>query len=396
MTDTPNATVEVTHRNILSRIDVIRGCVATLTDFCDGVRASWPNHTSTYNTINSLVAMTEMEIDSISCDYNDHSGVVLLKYHGCKDSTSYFNFIGMENVSMRTNQCMEKVATCISLMDSIAAAVSGQSEGDGPPSTEPTKLVELTELGELAKQYGMYPVHDQSSQCLDYEVCECGARMIANACNNKFVCYSCGEIKETYNDSTVDAVFGRHDDSGVKHGKYDPSRRCRFWIERIQGRETAEIPDGCINAVRRCIARDRIGKSTILCTQIRKYLKEAGYTNFNDHVTLIRKLITGYGPPPLTEHELQLLYHVFNKVMTVFDDIKPAKKYNSPYYPYIVGKIIHDMLPNGRRRRCILECIHMQSTATLVNNDKLMKLICEKVPELTYHPTIKSDFTIFR
>ncbi len=72
------------------------------------------------------------------------------------------------------------------------------------------------------------------------------------------------------------------------------------------------------------------------------------------------------------------------------------KKYNSPYYPYIVGKILYDLLPCGIRKRQILECIHMQSNTTLISNDQLMKIICIHVPELKYTPTIKSEFTIYQ
>jgi hypothetical protein len=353
-----NATVEITHTNILRRLALINSSIQNI------------KRGETRDIINIL----QSEYNVLQTDYDEQSGVILLKYYKNHDNSHlFFSFINSENIATRLDQCMHYIGECYEILQNPKTAFE-----------------------HIKKKYNRSPVFEQPTLTVDYELCECGDKMNTTINSNEIVCYSCGWIKVVHIDSTEDTVYGRRDDKSVKHGKYDPSRRCKFWIDRIQGRENAEISDECIKAVSSCIARDNITKSVILCMQIREYLKETGFTVYNDHVTLIRKQITGYAPPNLTETELQLLYHIFNKVITIFDDIKPSKKYNSPYYPYIVGKILYELLPRGMRRRKILECIHMQSNTTLISNDLLMKIICDKVPEIKYTPTIKSEFTIIR
>jgi len=359
-----SATVEVTHSNILQRVNIIKQCIQVIKadDMCG-------------NTCD-IVAIVQNEYNALRRDYDEQSGTMLLKYYeNAENSPMYFAFIGFENIATRLDQCMHYVDECCEIVKNTWN-ICGK-------------------IDKLKRMYNQSPVFEQPTQTIDYTMCLCGLKMNTTPNGNAVVCYGCGQIKFIHNDSIEDTIYGRHDDKGVKHCKYDPSRRCKFWIDRIQGKEVAEISQECLDAVKACICRDNLSNSSIiLCLQIREYLKETGFTGYNDHVTLIRKLITGYTPPCLTEKELKILYHIFNKVITVFDDIKPAKKYNSPYYPYLVGKILYDLIPPGMRRRQILECIHMQSNTTLISNDKLMKSICKRVSEIKYVPTIKSEFTI--
>lgn len=369
MSNQINSTVEITHANIMNRLDSIEDCIKVVNTVDNGYREQ------------QLRKIIQLEFNALYEDYTEHSGSMLLRYYENQDmSSDYFSFISTENIAARLNQCMQYIGECCKIIETC---------------DEKSPLI--VKIEKYQKRFNRTPVYEQSAYVHDYETCTCGNKMNTTLNSNEIVCYQCGEIKIVHNDSTEDTIFGRRDDRGIKHGKYDPSRRCKFWIERIQGKENADISKDCTDAVTTCIDRDHLSNSDIiLCMQIREYLKETGFTVYNDHVTLIRKIITGYSPPYLTEDELKILYHIFNKVITIFDDIKPAKKYNSPYYPYIVGKILHHILPNGQRKRRILECIHMQSNTTLVANDILMKTICKRVSDIEYTPTIKSDFTIFR
>jgi hypothetical protein len=58
----------------------------------------------------------------------------------------------------------------------------------------------------------------------------------------------------------------------VNSQKSDPSKHCRFWIERIQARESKEIPESVLNSVRKCIRSNKIRNvEDITCEQIRNY-----------------------------------------------------------------------------------------------------------------------------
>ena len=367
MSSKPTATVEINHANIVGRMDILDSMLSTLMTHTE-------DHISKYRTDNML-KIAQRELDDLQNDYSTGSCEHLIEYRKNESrSTMYFSFINSECVAPRLSQCLQYIEECNEVLGG------------------------LVEIGDMRAQFNRSHVHTPGAQPYDFETCTCGQKMVNSANSNEIICYPCGSVREIHGDPNDEFVIQNGDTIGIKHGKYDPSRRCKFWIERIQGRETANIPDSCIKDVTACIERDNLDneKSIVRCLQIRDYLKETGHTSYNDHVTLIRKMITGYTPPHLTENELQIVYHLFNKVITIFDEIKPAKKYNSPYYPYLVGKILFSVLPPGRRKRHILECIHMQSSVTLISNDRLMKTICLTVPEITYTPTIRSDFTIMQ
>lgn len=121
------------------------------------------------------------------------------------------------------------------------------------------------------------------------------------------------------------------------------------------------------------------------------YLKELNSTDYNDHIPLIRKIITDKSPPPLKEKEIRKLYNYFNKAVDAFDIVKLPTQSNTPYYPYFIYKIIDQILENGLRKIKILECIHLQSRETLISNDKTWKKICKVVEELNYKPTDRNE-----
>ena len=101
----------------------------------------------------------------------------------------------------------------------------------------------------------------------------------------------------------------------------------------------------------------------------------------------MRKIITGYVPPQLVEKELRELYNLFDKCVSIYEKVKPVYKSNTIYYPFIIYKILDNIIKNGIRKRRILECIHLQSRDTLIHNDILWKQVCDNVPEITYKPT---------
>lgn len=224
-----------------------------------------------------------------------------------------------------------------------------------------------------------------------YELCDCTNKMVIEPANSVLVCKHCGNERELLGTVFEDAQFYYQEGQRTKHGTYDPSKHCRFWVERIQARETTEIPTTVIKAISRCIVRDRVrNKNHITCDQIRKYLRETGFTKYNEHVSLLRKMITGITPEQLTDYEMQLVHIYFDKVIRIFDEIKPFDKTNCPYHPYFIYKIIEQIIKqpcHKTRKSKILSCIHLQSRETLIENDRIWEMICERITEFNYTPT---------
>lgn len=385
------STVDINHANMLERFRVL-GNVRDIAS--DVVR--WPQlELRVSNQISTLID----DIDKIMHDYEINSIAPLQSYHDTGSGAEYFQYLDNSNMARRLDQCGAYIANVLGVLKAIGP--TDDSKCDSVDNIRRTDAITL--LQKCVDGYDMYRIYVAPVEVCEFELCDCGTKMIWSKSQNEMICCSCGEIKNIPMDAHIgDGVVwnGHHERGGIKHGKYEPIRRCRFWLERIQGTEIATIEDECIEAIKKCIARDTHKgmrpPDPILCSQFRTYLKQTGYTIYNDHVVLIRKMITGYQPPSLTDEERQIVYNVFNKVITVFDNIKPGDKCNSPYYPYFMGKILYAILRDSQRRRRILECIHMQSSTTLVANDKLMQQICERIAELEYTPTITDEFTIKR
>lgn len=203
----------------------------------------------------------------------------------------------------------------------------------------------------------------------------------------EFTCKLCGHIEKMYGVVFEDEQFFYQEGQRTKHGKYDPIKHAKFWLDRIQGKETTEIPESVINAVKRCIRRDQLWIHDVTCEVVRSYLKQTKNTNYNNHVVLIRKIITGVEPEQLTDHEIRLIYMYFGISTQKFNQLKgDSRKNNCPYHPFFIYKIIEQVLrdaPYSSRRKNILSCIHLQSRDTLIENDKMWFDICEYIPEFT-------------
>lgn len=235
------------------------------------------------------------------------------------------------------------------------------------------------------------------SKCIKevvYEMCKCFTKMDIDPSTSTLICKSCGLTKELFGTVFEDDQFYFQEGQRTKHGTYDPAKHCRFWVERIQARENTEIPESIIIAIKKCIIRDKISnKNFINCVQIRKYLQETHNSKYNEHVPLIKKLVTGITPPQLTDYEMQLIHIYFDKVIHIFDEIKPQKKTNCPYHPYFIYKIIEQIINKDSdriRKLKILSYIHLQSRETLISNDIIWLPICERIKEFKYIPTDKN------
>ena len=91
---------------------------------------------------------------------------------------------------------------------------------------------------------------------------------------------------------------------------------------------------------------------------------------------------------------MQLIHIYFDKVIHIFDEIKPPEKTNCPYHPYFIYKIIEQIIKKKSdriRKLKILACIHLQSRETLVENDRIWVLICLRILEFTYIPTDRNE-----
>lgn len=225
---------------------------------------------------------------------------------------------------------------------------------------------------------------------INYDICNCGHKMIIQSNTSELLCIKCGAINTLIGSVFEDSQFFNQEGNRYKHGSYDPNRHCKFWIERIQAKENTIIDNVHIEKIKNCIKKDKIENiKNISIEQFRSYLKQTNLSKLNDHIPLIKKIITGYIPPQLTHNELHLLFNYFDKATKTYEHIKPNSKSNSLYYPFLIYKILEIIIENDTKKKNLLNCIHLQSYKTLIDNDKIWYQICKYNNYFVYKPTNK-------
>jgi hypothetical protein len=221
-----------------------------------------------------------------------------------------------------------------------------------------------------------------------FDYCECGNVMEVLPTSSEMVCDHCGFITKLIGTVFEDNQFYNQEGGRYKHAGYEPSKHCKCWLERIQAKETNTITKAQIEKLEACIKRDRItNKRKITISQLRSYLKDSGLTELNEHVALIKKIITGITPPQLTFSETQDITNSFSKAVKAYNLVRPSHKSNNIYYPYILRKLIELHVADYNKQKELLSFIHLQGTQTLIQNDQIWKDICKNIPSFKYQPT---------
>lgn len=251
-------------------------------------------------------------------------------------------------------------------------------------------LIDIDYLKKINKLLNLY---DNTSLSLDIstinaENCICGKKMVVNPNTSEIICSSCGFVQVLIGTVFDNSQVYNQDGGRYKHANYDPNRHCKFWVDRLQAKENTVISKSDIDKINYCISRDNIkNKKNISIEQFRAYLKECKLSNLNDHLPLIKKIVTGYNPPQLTYNETQTLYNYFDKAIKTYDRIKPKDKKNFIYYPYLLLKLLDLIIEDKSRKRAFLCNIHLQGSDTLTYNDNNWFKICEFNKEFIYRPT---------
>jgi len=360
-----SSTVENIHANILTRISKLINIINIYNSY------------ELSEVDNKIISNTKEKIDVLSNTYELGSINILSEYYQHKNNlelknkfyNNYMNFITLENIIGNIKRIY---LICKNIQKSYYI-----NDDDIDDSFN------KYEMSNIIIKYS----HDSNNICI------CGNKYNVESKTSEFICYKCGNTEKLYGMIFEDDQFFYQEGQRTKHGKYDPTKHCKFWLDRIQAKENTEIPKNILNCIKKRIKHDKVWISELECTDIRKYLKICKLTSYNNHIPLILKKITGKEPSQLTDYENKLVYVNFAKVIPIYNKIKPEDKPNSPYHPFFIYKIIEQILKSPEqltRKKSILSCIHLQSRETLIENDNTWKLICEEMEKFTYIPTDSS------
>ncbi len=302
------------------------------------------------------------------------------------------NYFMLENNNTKRSEFTKtynrfiKQSNIVAKMDSIynrlkAIFLTNNQEISLDPKQTQNKVYK--DIWLLMTKYSKIKITMKVEEVVINNICHtCNELMMVTGINEQS-CGKCGRCEEAIilnNDDNMNMI----ESNNSKSGSYDPSKHCKYWIDRIQGHEISDMTDIFSTAqnIKEWLNKEKIKNiDYITCKLIRKYLRKCGKSSLNEHIPLIRKIITGVAPPQLTESESQRLNIYFIKIIKIYNSIKPPNKVNCPYHPYIIFKILEQILPDSDRKKSILSCIHLQSTQTLILNDRIWFDICAVISQ---------------
>ena len=410
-------TIETTHTKILQKLDIIGISI-------DELKLVENNNQNDedINNINEL----QKRFNDIKEDYNLSTMSTLTSYylHGDTKNTKseFIQIITTNNYIAAINELSRELKINIGVIfpqytaiinhvqahgGDIMGVMSQERPTKGRKSKKTNEQIIISKsvsddakrvIEKLLRELSIADSIDVEQQLVrsDYEICECGEKMIVAPTSSELFCPNddCGEIRILHGTVFEDYQFYNQDGQKTKHGSYTHMRHLKFWIERIQARENKEFSKSEHGKIDHCIKRDGMLISEINCMVMRNYLKECKLTGLNNHAPLLVRIKTGKVPPQLTYNETNELSIKFSKLMEYYDRLNPEETFdrqNKPYYPYFIYKILENMFCKSSKIR-ILECIHLQSRETVIDNDLIYEKICDSSNgEFTFKPTDRNE-----
>jgi len=261
----------------------------------------------------------------------------------------------------------------------------------------------------MMRDYKKIPAYRSPSVATTYknvkqgELCStCNGCMFMNNETSEMMCSQCGEIQPIIGTVFDDLQIYYQEGPCSKHASYERIKHGEKWLLKIQAKENVDIKKEIINDVKRQMRhKDITDVRKVTHDLIRECLRKAGHTKYNEHISLIKKIITGISPPQLTEKEQSITLYYFDLIVEIFEQKKPKYKHNCPYHPFFIFKILEqeivlkeDTLVQMNRKRKILSNIHIQSENTIRKRDKFWKIICVEITEFVYIPTDRNKYKI--
>ena len=296
-----SSTIESTNNNILTKIQALKKLIILFKE----------KEIPIANRIQEQMFLIEEEYElgsiNILSDYfltirkhqtnPDYGELGKKKFDSEKEMyfNNYQSFIRKENFTCKMDRVFKKIKKHIK--------IQGIDQSLNSKNVSPEQVQLESDIFELTKLYENSSVNKNIKE-ISYELCDkCFNKMMVVPNNSELICENCGIVKNLYGTVFEDDQFYYQEGQRTKHGNYDPTKHCRIWVERIQARETTDIPPKVIERIKKYIIRDRVRDvKRISCSQIRKYLQQTHNSKYNEHIPLIRKLITGVVPPQLTDH----------------------------------------------------------------------------------------------
>ena len=231
-------------------------------------------------------------------------------------------------------------------------------------------------LSKIDKSYGIRgKLHTKIDFCKkckvtynkDYE-------LIVNHIEGFMSCLKCGHMeyviiesdKPNYKDPPPEATYFA----------YKRTNHLNEILNQIQAKESTDIPDEVLDAVREEIRKERIKDLTELANKkIRYYLRKLNLNKYYEHIAHIINRLNGLPPPIITKDIEDKIRIMFSAVNSAWGEIPKKPKKNFLNYNYVLYKFV-ELLDRDEYK--VLFPL-LKSRDKIVSHDVVWKEICEKL-----------------
>jgi hypothetical protein len=194
-----------------------------------------------------------------------------------------------------------------------------------------------------------------------------------NESESDMVCMDCGTSEHVQ--STEQSYKEEQDSNQNVVYSYKKENHFNEWIAQFQAKEVTNIPDDVYIQLQNEIRKQKIKKSDITHSTIRKFLKKLKLNKYYEHVPHITSYLSGKKPPKMSASLEDKLRLMFYKIQKPFENNCPGDRKNFLSYSYILYKFCELLSEDS-----FLPCFPLlKSKEKLYKQDQIWKKICEEL-----------------
>ena len=233
--------------------------------------------------------------------------------------------------------------------------------------------------GELFNQYmekfENTPIKQKIESKVSLFCTNCDKEWTISNNESKYICKDCGEY-ETYFETNSNGLTYEQEISTESNINFAYKRinHLREILAQIQAKETSNIPDEVLNALRNEFKKTRIENlSEITQEKVRFYLKKLKYNKYYENCRQITNILNGKPPPKISEGLYEKIMALFSEIQEPYEIACPSNRKNFFSYNYILYKFCELLDEKESMQLFPL----LKSREKLYQQDCIWKRICE-------------------
>ena len=190
-----------------------------------------------------------------------------------------------------------------------------------------------------------------------------------------YICENCGNYESYFETTNNGMTYEQEINTDINVSfAYKRSNHLREILAQLQAKETSNIPDNILNALRTEFKKSRINNlSEITQEKVKVYLKKLKFNKYYENTRQITNILNGKPPPIVSDELYEKLINMFMEIQEPFEKVCPKNRKNFFSYNYILYKFCELL---GETETMQLFPL-LKSREKLYHQDCIWKKICE-------------------